>query len=553
MASVPTQQSGMFQRQATGLVREAGTWSTLIYNINFISVGLMMLFVLQLIPAFYPGANMLGSYALALLIVLPTSLAFAMLSAALPRSGGDYVYVSRILGPRLGMMSSFINTIWWFIYGGVPSAFFARYGLGPLFRTVGIMNGNQTLIDIGDWFITPAGTFITGAILISVLVAVFSLGLGVYFRIQNILFVLAIVGLGLVAIVLLTGSSSQFQENFNTYLDPITGQTNTYQVIIDGAVETGFTEAPFDFYWTLIPITWIYLELVFCQSSAYIGGEVRRASRVQLWSMPIAAIVAVAIAMVLTLLFQNAIGTTFLGAVGWDYGATLGTSFPPTFSELASYMAGNVIVAFLICFGFLFWSYTWLPGQILNASRNLLAYGIDGVLPARLGSVSERYHTPVVALVTVGLGSIFFCWLYATNPDFTTLVGIVAFIVSFILVSIAAIAFPYRRPALFESSPVNWRVGGIPVIVVVGALSLVACLVAEWCYLNDPLSGVNILDGFTPLPLTGEDGAISKDWIRFGLAMLTVVAGLVVFEISRIYRASRGIKLERTFQEIPVE
>ena len=30
--------SGLFQRQATGLVREAGTWSTLVYNINFISI-----------------------------------------------------------------------------------------------------------------------------------------------------------------------------------------------------------------------------------------------------------------------------------------------------------------------------------------------------------------------------------------------------------------------------------------------------------------------------------------------------------------------------------
>ena len=51
----------LFQRQATGLVREAGTWSTLIYNINFVSVGLMMLFVIQLEPAFYPGGAMLVS------------------------------------------------------------------------------------------------------------------------------------------------------------------------------------------------------------------------------------------------------------------------------------------------------------------------------------------------------------------------------------------------------------------------------------------------------------------------------------------------------------
>ena len=70
---------GLYQRQATGLVREAGTWSTLVYNINFVSIGLMMMFALQLEPAFYPGGNIIGSYLLSLVIVLPTSLVFAML------------------------------------------------------------------------------------------------------------------------------------------------------------------------------------------------------------------------------------------------------------------------------------------------------------------------------------------------------------------------------------------------------------------------------------------------------------------------------------------
>jgi len=34
-ASVPT----AFERQATGLVREAGMWDVLVYNVNFISIG----------------------------------------------------------------------------------------------------------------------------------------------------------------------------------------------------------------------------------------------------------------------------------------------------------------------------------------------------------------------------------------------------------------------------------------------------------------------------------------------------------------------------------
>ncbi len=547
--------SGLYQRQATGLVREAGTWSTLVYNINFVSIGLMMMFALQLETAFYPGGDMIGSYLLALAIVLPTSLVFAMLAAAMPRSGADYVYVSRILGPRLGMMSSWINTVWWFIYGGVPSAFFARYGLGPLFRSLGLMGGNSTLLDIGNWFVTPEGTIITGLVLLAALVTIFSLGLNAYFRIQNMLFVIAVVGLGLVALVMLTTSGQGFVDSFNRFWDPATGLTDTHAAVIATAVADGFAQAPADFYWTLIPITWIYLELVFNQSSAYIGGEVKRASRIQLWSMPIAAVISVGVAIVLTSLISGTIGNTFLGVVGWDpyVSNVLGQPYPMPFSELAAYASGNLLVALIVGVGFVFWSYTWLPGQILNASRNLLAYGLDGVLPARFAAVSERYHTPVFSLVVVGVLSAAALYVYATNPDFTTLVGIVAFIVSFMIVSVAAILFPYRRRATWEASPIAWRLGGVPAISIVGVLSLAALFVAMWAYLNDPLSGVNILDGLTLKPLTGEDGGLTKDATRFLIAAATVVSGLVIFEISRIVRAGRGVRLETSYQEIPVE
>jgi amino acid transporter len=513
----------------------------------------MMMFAIQLIPSFYPGGDMIWSYVLALAIVLPTSLAFALLSAAMPRSGGDYVFVSRILGPRAGMTSSWINTIWWFIYGGVPSAFLARYALGPLFRSLGLMTDNPTLIDLGNWFITPEGTIITGTLLIAALVFVFARGLGVYFTIQNILFALAILGLVVAGFVLLTGSSDAFTTNFNTYWNPETGQADTHAAVVEAAVAGGFAEAPFDLYWTLIPITWIYLELVFCQSSAYIGGEVRQASRIQLWSMPVAAIISIGAAILVTLLLQNVIGNTFLGAVGWDpylaETAVLGLPFAMPFSELVAYLSASPIVALLLGVGFVFWSYTWLPGQILNASRNLLAYGLDGVLPARLATVSERYHTPVVALVLTGALSVVALVVYATNPDFTTLVGIVAFIVSFMFVSVSAILLPYRRSELFESSPINWRVGGIPVVSIVGVLSLVACLVAEWCYLSDPLSGVGVLtNGFF-----GEDGAPTKDFVRLIIAAGTVVSGFVIYEISRWYRGRQGVRLEQAFAEIPIE
>src|SRR4029079_15309292 len=76
-------------------------------------------------------------------------------------------------------------------------------------------------------------------------------------------------------------------------------------------------------------------------------------------------------------------------------------------------------------------------------------------------------------------------------PTFSsTLTWIFGFILGFIVVSIAAIAFPYRLPEVFESSPVRWRARRIPVMSIVGTLSLIACVAAAIIYLRDPLAGL---------------------------------------------------------------
>lgn len=541
--------SGLYTRKATGLVRAAGTWSVLVYNINFVSIGLMTLFAVLLIPAFYPGSNIQLSFLLALVIVLPTSMVFAMLSAALPRSGGDYVYVSRTLGPAWGMMSNWNQTVWWILYGGVPSAFFAYYGLTPLLRSLGVLTTTPALITWGDRLSTPTGAFLVGTGLIVVLVATFAIGLRFYFRIQNALFAAAMAAAVLTIVLLVVKSPASFQASFNHSLAHVSGQANPYRAVLTAAAKGGFKTAPFSLYWTIIPITWIYLELVFNQSSAYIGGEVRRPGRVQVWSMPFAAVFSTVVAMLTVWMFQRTAGTSFLGAISFDNGATLHFSTAPTYTELAAYATGNAALGFLACFGFLFWSYSWLPGQILNASRNLLAYGVDGVMPSWLAKVGGRRHTPVNALVVMGLGSIAALWLY-TRPDspFKTLTGIFGFILSFCLTSVAAIMLPFRQREAWQSSSVNWRLGKVPVVTIVGVLSLLAAGFMGWVYLHDPLSGIT----WKP---SGGGGILfhSRSFDMFLLNIVILLSGLVIYLVARWVQRRRGVNLDATYKEIPVE
>jgi basic amino acid/polyamine antiporter, APA family len=526
-ASVPT----AFERQATGLVREAGMWDVLVYNVNFISIGLMAAFLFSVTIPFYPGVNVYLNELIAFGIVIPLSLVFAMFAAAMPRSGGDYVYVSRTLHPAFGMMSSFNNTAWWFIYGGVPSAFFAQYGLGPFLRTVGAMSGSGTLTDWGNTLVGDRGTFIAGAILILALATVFSYSLTLYFRIQNVLFLFAMASI-LISVVVFAVSS---------HADVVNGINSTYGAdSVKNASKAGTGQAPFDLRNTILPMTWLYLELVFNQSSAYIGGEVRRASRIQLWSMPAAAIIATGVLMVLTWAALSSVGFDLWNALGNDFGASLGLSSTPVYSEIAAVTSGQTWIAVLILGGFVFWSYTWLPGQILNASRNLVAYAIDGVAPRQLAAVSETRHTPVVAIWVVSIGSIIALYFYVFTTYYSTLTGIFGFILGFIVVSIAAIAFPYRLPEVFESSPVRWRVGGIPVMSIVGTLSLVACVAAAIIYLRDPFAGLQHADG-------------SYYWTRILYNVAIFLAGPVIYFVARALNKGRGVDIDRRFKEIPVE
>ncbi|MCX2727409.1 APC family permease [Thermomicrobium sp. 4228-Ro] len=534
----------VFTRAATGLVREAGLLDALVYNVNFISIGLMVALMFLYMPS-YGGVSLPLSLVLCALLALPTAATYGMLAAIMPRSGGDYVYVSRVLGPAWGMMSNWNTTVWWVLYGGVPSAFLASFGIAPLMRIIAAFTGNVAVLRFADWAASPTGMFVIGALLILILTGIFILGLGVYFRVQNVLFAFAMLATVLVVLVTLLRSPGVLQSSLAQHLAALAGRPDILEALLR---ESGYEVQSFNLRNTVITMTWIYLTMGFSFSSAYIGGEVKQASKIQVWVIPGTVIYALVWGLLLVWSVTRAVGEELIGAISTlgDAGApNVGLAAAPRFHELVALGSGNLLLAFLIGFGFIFWSYAWLPGQILNASRNLVAYAIDGLMPSALAWVSPRFHTPVVSLVLMGGLSIVSLAIYVFTPYFATLVGIFGFLLTFIMVSLSAVLLPYRRPDLFAGSPVAWRIGGVPVLSIVGAISIVACLVMQWAYLNDPYSGIS-LD-----PSTLREGILG-----FGMFLLNVaifLSGLVIYGIARWWRNRQGIDISLAYREIPVE
>src|SRR5262245_32424087 len=97
---------GLFTRQATGLVREIGTLDAFLLNIFWINLFVGILIYTQA-PAIFPGVNMWLGFLVSTLVLVAPALVYAILSATMPRAGGDYVYISRIFHPALGFLCSF--------------------------------------------------------------------------------------------------------------------------------------------------------------------------------------------------------------------------------------------------------------------------------------------------------------------------------------------------------------------------------------------------------------------------------------------------------------
>src|SRR5260370_12871312 len=99
--------------------------------------------------------------------------------------------------------------------------------------------------------------------------------------------------------------------------------------------------------------------------------------------------------------------------------------------------------------------------------RNLFAWSFDRLAPAQLTTVSDRFHTPVVATLTIGLIVELLNYLNIYQGLGAYLLNIIAVLaLAFIIVSAAAAIAPWRRPQLHSQGPQCSRgqVAALPVI-----------------------------------------------------------------------------------------
>src|SRR5918996_430595 len=225
MATVATTgdaaERAVFVRKATGLVRGWSTRDAFIYaafSINIVTLGL---WIFGYAP-FIPEGSMLWAVLLAGFYLVVQGVTYASLIAAMPRAGGDYVWISRVLGGGPGFVLAI--TGWWFIlwlWVPIYANILNLEVLGPLCAIIG-WDSAVTFWGGND------GIFVS-SIITALLASIFiALGIRTYARIQKICFYGGLIGLAVVVLLLLVNSKSGFISHFNDQSKDLYGTDNAY-------------------------------------------------------------------------------------------------------------------------------------------------------------------------------------------------------------------------------------------------------------------------------------------------------------------------------------
>ena len=309
-----TTSGGLFLRRSSGLVREFGGKDVFVFNTIGYALGLVLGIIPLLMAGAVPEANVLLTVALGTVLTVANALTYAYLSAAMPRSGGEYVYLGRVVHPAAGFTANW-GFQWSQLLGlGLYASFTVNFGIAVAFLTLGNVLDSAGLVTAGenvsgDWWTFGLGT----AMIVSVLV-VLSMGPRVVRRVLNVLFIPAILGSFVTLFVLLTTTRAEFVSRFNTFMaDRADGQT--YDSILQAAGQAGFVEKASTVGALLLAVPIGYYIYIGFTYSTYIGGEVKEPARTQ--PRMIAATLAFAAVMYLLCLwrFYEIVGQDFINSV----------------------------------------------------------------------------------------------------------------------------------------------------------------------------------------------------------------------------------------------
>ncbi len=388
--------------------------------VAFIAVGMTIgggIFVFTGIALKISGPALPLAFLFAVIPVFLSMLPLAMLGSALPVTGGNYIYPSRMVSSRLAFVGIWVYALATF-FGQIPlySIACARY-LQVIFP------------DIPE--------------------APFAAALVTFFCVINLLGVRPAAQLQAVMVLFLVGALLFFSFNGLAEAHP----ENFGNIFQQGAG---------NLFLAIALLTFTYLG---SNGIIELGQEIREPGRV----IPRAYFIAFPIITILYLLVALAV----VNAVPWR---TLGNVREPLV-EIGRITLGRNGLYFFVIGGAVLALTTTLNALFMLGTKSIMAIAKDGFLPPRLGRVGRRFGTPhliLIAIWAISMIGVFSGISLETFASYAAMGGIVVFIP----VLISSIALPRLYPKEYNNSAFKLKGFWLWFCPVVGILvGLFFCLV----------------------------------------------------------------------------
>lgn len=559
----------IFSRSSSGLVRDIAPHQAFIYN--FMAIGLCTFTWVTLYSIAYStplfGSDVGVAILIMAIVAIPFYMVTSMLSTAMPRSGGDYVWQSRVIHPVLGFASTFSAwTVWQWYFASFLGVVITTIGFQPYFALLG-NNGNSYFASLASTLAANFGLnttvfwITTVIIVLGLLIA--AAGMKFYVRLQYILFAGSAISALTILYVLATTSHTAFVNSFNSLTAPLVSSygnaTLTSQVQAAGGyyqyiLSTASVSTP-AFSWAttlaLMGIIWVSFGYAFW--SIYNLAEIKKASNLknQVWMQVGSSLLFAVFLLALWYLLEGVVSLKFLDSfysLFYNYGGSAGSNptnpiaffYTPYYPAIVASISTNAWVWGLILLGLTFGIFQVILIVYFASTRIMLASSIDRVLPERISYVNNRTHSPLVALIISAIGCEAFLYLIIYHTSITSYFSTAGLgtQIAYVLISLTAILLPYRKKEIFESSPIGkYKLGGVPWISILGGLSLIVNLYIAYIFVLGPS-----FTGVTVPTLTS---------IEFVIGIFA--ACLVVYLIAWGVRRSQGIDLKLSFSEVPPE
>lgn len=531
-----------FVREATGLVRGLTWFDGMIMGLAAYNIAVASFIIFGWGSYLFPGSDMVITIAfVGPLLVVPVLVVYSMFSSSMPRTGGEYVYVSRSLSAPFGFSLAMVLLIFQATFSvGQNAWFLTTTVLGPELAAIGSTTSNSSLVNLANYI--TSNLWATLSIGILALLLVFFLLLiptSKLHRVMGALFIISFIGWPIIYVVgLATSSNASFISAFNSYAVH-NGLNTSYNGIIAAAQKAGATIAAPSFAASLTALPIYFATLGFPQNAIYPAGETKRASR----QVPIALAAGLIVAAISTAMIgavtYNVFGYNFLSAAGF-YGFSGASGYPLLALPYANYFFAilypNAALNWFMLLSAATWTTLLMITYGIMATRITFAVSFDRIFPTAFADVSERFHTPIKATILAMLGAFVFLAFTAESFLLAYFELIVAVASVFIFVMVAAAVYPVLRPTLFQQSPkwVTRKIGSIPLMSIFGALGVLTMLVIFYYAAADPS-----VSGFT----------ISGLLVIIAVYIISIGVHYVI----RAVRRGQGINLALVYKEIPPE